>query len=208
MDLSEVIGLETVNHIGPSFIDISTIYQSKGNIPEVFLRGIGVPENFITYMHSLTGKAFEFYTCFISYTEADDAFSLRLYNDLQGEGVRCWRWREDAKMGVTLRKSIDQAVRAYDKLIVILSADSLRSRPVVEEIERALNKEDELFAEGKDDEVLFPIRVDDAIFSWQHPLQTRVLNKYVGDFTEWEDSKTYAGAFEHLVKSLQPEARP
>ena len=33
----------------------------------------------------------------------------------------------------------------------------------------------------------------------------RVLNKYVGDFTEWEDSKKYAQAFEHLVKSLNPE---
>lgn len=121
--------------------------------------------------------------------------------------MRCWRWREDAPMGKTLRKSIDQAVRTYDKLIVILSEDSLKSRPVVEEIERALNKEDQLFAEGKDDEVLFPIRVDDAIFSWQHPLKTRVLNKYVGDFSDWEDSKKYAEAFQHLVKSLQPESR-
>jgi hypothetical protein len=109
-------------------------------------------------------------------------------------------------MGKTLRKSIDQAVRTYDKLIVILSEDSLKSRPVVEEIERALNKEDELFAEGKDDDVLFPIQVDDAIFSWGHPLKDRVLTKKVGDFTNWEDAKQYDQVFQHLVKSLKPEA--
>ena len=206
LDLSNVLGLETIKHLGPSYIDIDTIYKSGGNIPEIFLRGVGVPENFITYMGSLAGKVFEFYTCFVSYTEADDAFSLRLYNDLQGAGIRCWRGREDAKMGKTLRKSIDQAVRIYDKLIVILSENSLRSRPVVEEIERALNKEDQLYTEGKDDEVLFPITLDGAIFAWDHPLKDRVLNKYVGDFSEWEDSEKYGKAFDHLVRSLKPDS--
>ena len=38
-DLSTVKGLETVRHLGPSTIGIDTIYKSKGNIPEVFLRG-------------------------------------------------------------------------------------------------------------------------------------------------------------------------
>lgn len=205
LNLSEVVGLETVEHLGPSHIDIDTIYKSGGSIPEVFLRGVGVPENFITYMGSLTGKAFEFYTCFISYTEADNVFSLRLYNDLQGAGVRCWRWPEDAEMGKTLRKSIDEAVRTYDRLIVILSEKSLKSRPVVEEIERALNKEDHLFAVGKDDEVLFPIRLDDTIFNWDNPLKDRLLNKYVGNFSEWEKSEIYSKAFDHLVRSLKPK---
>jgi len=43
-DLSTVKGLETVHHLGPSTIGIDTIYKSKGNIPEAFLRGAGVPE--------------------------------------------------------------------------------------------------------------------------------------------------------------------
>ena len=57
VDLSQVKGLETVNHLGPSTIGIDTIYRSNGNIPEVFLRGAGVPENFIAVMKSLTGQA-------------------------------------------------------------------------------------------------------------------------------------------------------
>src|SRR5436190_492905 len=63
IDLSRTIGLESVRHAGPSTIGIDTIYFSGGKIPETFLRGAGVPDDFITYMHSLTGQAFEFYSC-------------------------------------------------------------------------------------------------------------------------------------------------
>jgi hypothetical protein len=47
VDLSLVLGLETVRHAGPSTIGVDTLYHSQGNIPEVFLRGAGVPEDFI-----------------------------------------------------------------------------------------------------------------------------------------------------------------
>jgi uncharacterized protein YjbI with pentapeptide repeats len=46
-DLSNSIDLETVLHSNPSFLSIDTIYRSKGKIPEIFLRGCGVPEPFI-----------------------------------------------------------------------------------------------------------------------------------------------------------------
>src|SRR5579885_2384981 len=50
LDLAQVKGLESVLHFGSSDIGIVTIYLSQGQIPEVFLRGAGVPENFIEYM--------------------------------------------------------------------------------------------------------------------------------------------------------------
>ena len=53
VDLSAVKGLDTVRHTGPSTIGIDTLYKSKGNIPEVFLRGCGVPEDMIAYARSL-----------------------------------------------------------------------------------------------------------------------------------------------------------
>lgn len=206
-DLSEVKGLETVAHINPSSIGIDTIYKSQGNIPEVFLRGCGVPENFITYMHSLTGKALEFYKCFISFTEADDLFSERLYNDLQGSGVRCWRWKEDAKWGKTLMSSIDDAVRVYDKLIVICSEQSLNSPAVIREIERSLQKEDDLARQGKDAEVLFPIRLDDYIFAWNHHRKADVTAKNVGDFRRWSEPERHKKAFDRLLRDLKAEEK-
>src|SRR5206468_120312 len=71
LDLSCAKGLETVNFIGPSSIGIETIYQSKGEIPEAFLRGAGLPEQFIMYVKSLAGTALHFYSCFISYSTQD-----------------------------------------------------------------------------------------------------------------------------------------
>jgi hypothetical protein len=87
VDLSEVRGLDSVQHNGPSTIGIDTIYRSNGKIPESFPRGCGVPETFITYMRSLTGNAFDFYSCFISYSTMDQQFSQRLYESLQARGV-------------------------------------------------------------------------------------------------------------------------
>ena len=159
LDLSAVIGLERINHEGPSIVGVDTLFRSKGKIPEVFLRGAGVPEILIEHLPSLRGTALEFYTCFISFTEADDLFSERLYSDLQGASVRCWRWKEDAKWGGTLMREVDEAIRVYDKLVVILSAASLTAEPVIREMERALQKE-----QREKREVLFPIRVDDAVF--------------------------------------------
>jgi hypothetical protein len=37
-------------------IGIDTIFQSKGKIPYLFLRGGGVPEDLIEYMASLVGN--------------------------------------------------------------------------------------------------------------------------------------------------------
>ena len=56
VDLSVAKGLETVVHRGPSTIGIDTIYKSRGKIPEVFLRGCGVPDEFIAYIGSMVGR--------------------------------------------------------------------------------------------------------------------------------------------------------
>ena len=89
MNLSEVHGLDTVDHQGPSTIGIDTLYRSHGNIPEVFLRGAGVPDDMITYSKSLVGQPFQYYSCFISYSSRDEGITQRLHADLQDKGVRC-----------------------------------------------------------------------------------------------------------------------
>jgi hypothetical protein len=197
-DLSAVKGLETVRHRGPSTIGIDTIYKSKGNIPEAFLRGAGVPEDFITYMKSLFGKAIDFYSCFISYSTKDDDFAQRLYIDLQAKNVRCWKFDENAKWGESVWGEIDTAIRHYDKLVVICSEDSLQSPPVIREIERALQKEDR-----EHRNVLFPIRIDDYLFDeWDHPRKADVVSKVIGDFRGSDNLATYSKAFPRFLDAL------
>ncbi len=140
-DLSVVTGLETVWHATRSVIGIDTIYRSKGNIPESFLRGCGVPDDFITYAKSLVAKPIEFYSCFISYSTKDQAFGDRLYADLQNKGVRCWFAPHDVQGGRKLHEQIDEAIRLHDKLLLILSPHSMESEWVKTEIAKARRRE-------------------------------------------------------------------
>src|SRR6266852_2701148 len=107
VDLRTVKGLETVEHEGPSTIGTNTILRSQGDIPEIFLRGAGLNETFITYARSLVGQSIDYYTCYISYSSKDQAFADRLYTDLQSKGVLCWFAPKDMKIGDNIHSRID-----------------------------------------------------------------------------------------------------
>src|SRR3954466_9342340 len=52
-DLRTAKGLESIHHNVPSILGITTIYISRGEIPESFLKGVGVLNNFINFIRSL-----------------------------------------------------------------------------------------------------------------------------------------------------------
>src|ERR1035437_3774773 len=153
-DLGCAIGLESVKHAGPSSIGIDTIYQSEGKIPHEFLRGAGVPENFIQNMAALVGTGIEFYSLFISYSTEDQEFAERLHADLQARNVRCWFAPHDVQGGKKLHDQIDDAIRVHDKLLLILSPESMKSEWVKTEISKARKRE---IKESR--RVLLPIRL-------------------------------------------------
>jgi len=203
-DLSTIKGLDKVIHHGPSSIGIDTILKSKGNIPAGFLMGAGVPEEVIDFLQRFKGQSFP--SCFISYAEVDDAFTQTLYNDLTAAGVRCWDWKKDAKWGKSLMRSIDEAVSDYDRLIVVCTEQSLNSPAVIREIERALQKEDELARKSEDSEVLFPIMLDNYVLSdWTHYRKADVIAKSIADFREWGDPEVYRRRLERLIRDLKAE---
>ena len=209
LDLSAVKGLDTVRHKYPSTIGLDTIYRSHSQIPEAFLRGCGVPDTFITYVGSLTGKAFEYYSCFISYSTCDQAFAERLYNDLQGKGVRCWFAPEDIAGGKKLYDQIDQAIRLHDKLLLVLSEHSIGSPWVMTEIRRARK------AESRDGRrKLFPIRLVewDVLKEWEcfdadagKDLAVEVREYFIPDFSTWKEHDAYQRAFDRLLRDLKAD---
>ena len=201
VDLTVVQGLEAVKHEGPSTIGIDTIYRSKGNIPEVFLRGAGVPDTFIIYARSLVGKPIEFYSCFISYSSKNQTFAERLHNDLQGEGVRCWFAPEDMKIGDRIRQTIDQSIRSYDKLLLVLSEYSVDSDWVEKEVETAFEEE-----RRHKKTMLFPIRLDSAVWDTDQAWAADIRrNRHIGDFSRWKDYDAYQKAFDRLLRDLKAE---
>ncbi len=201
VDLSGVKGLETVKHDGPSTIGIDTIYKSKGKIPEAFLRGAGVPEEFITYMGSLVGRAIEYYSCFISYSSRDQAFAERLHADLQAKGVRCWFAPEEMKIGDKIWDRLDQSIRLHDKLLVILSEHSIGSAWVEDEVMTAFEEE-----RKRHKIVLFPVRLDDAVMESKEAWAGLVRQRHIGDFRGWKEHDAYREGFERLMRDLKAEA--
>jgi hypothetical protein len=207
LDLRGALGLETINHLGPSTVGIDTIYLSQGRIPKAFLQGAGVQDALIAYADSLVGKPPLYHSCFICHSSKDQAFCDRLYSDLQTNGVRVWYFPEDAKWGEPVWGEIDSSIKKYDKLIVVCSENSLQSPKVLREIDRALEREDN---ERKN--ILFPISIDDYIFAkdaqgndkWQLPRRADVIAKVVGDFSGWDtDAAKSDKAFDKLLKGLQ-----
>jgi uncharacterized protein YjbI with pentapeptide repeats len=201
IDLREIKNLEEVRHRGPSYIDISTIIRSEGNIPESFLRGCGVPDNFIEYIKSLSGADLEYYSCFISYSSKNEDFAKKLYGDLQKSGVRCWYAPEDMKTGDKIRERIEKSIRSHDKLLLVLSENSLNSNWVEDEVESAYEQE-----QSRGTMVLFPIRLDDAVMetdkAWAAKLRR---SRHIGDFTSWKDHDSYQKAFDRLLRDLKSE---
>jgi hypothetical protein len=201
VDLSQVKRLDTVKHFGPSTIGIDTIHKSGGNIPVAFLLGTGVPDNIIAYVRSLVGQPIQYYTCFISYSGKDQLFAERLYNDLQGKGVRCWFAPESLKTGDKFRSRIDEAIKIYDKLLVILSENSIESAWVEEEVETALERERQ-----QSRIMLFPIRLDDAVMKTHQAWAASIRRvRHIGDFSNWKDHDRYQVAFARLLRDLQAE---
>ena len=135
-DLTNVIGLETCIHHGPSIIDHRTL-QRSGPLPLSFLRGVGLPDNLIEYLPSLLNQAIQHYSCFISYSTKDQEFAERLHADLQNKGVRCWFAPHDLPIGAKTWDAIDAAIKLRDKLVLILSKNSINSDWVEDEVQKA-----------------------------------------------------------------------
>lgn len=98
-DLSLVIGLELIQHYAPSTVGVETLFRSDGKIPDVFLRGVGFPEDFITFIPSLVGRAIEFYSCFISYSHQDDRFARELRSRMRSEDLPSYSSSRQATIG-------------------------------------------------------------------------------------------------------------
>jgi uncharacterized protein YjbI with pentapeptide repeats len=207
-NLKHVQKLDFCNHQGPSAIDHRTLAAS-GPLPLSFLRGCGLPDEFINYLPSLLNEVFQFYSCFISYSTKDQAFAERLHADLQNKDVRCWFAPHDIQGGKKLHEQIDEAIRVYDRLLLILSEASMNSEWVKTEIANARQKE---LALGR--RVLFPITLVpfETIKRWGNfdadigkDSAREIREYYIPDFSDWKNHDKYQHAFERLLKDLKTD---
>jgi hypothetical protein len=207
-NLLDAIGLDSCIHMGPSILDMRTVMRS-GSLPARFLWGCGFPDALVQYLPSILSEPVQFYSCFISYSTRDQTFADRLYADLYNQGVRCWFAPHDMQGGKKIHQQIDQAIRVHDRLLLILSEDSMKSSWVESEIARARQRE---LKERK--RVLFPISLvpfsylrDWTLFDADAGKDSaREIREYfIPDFSNWNDHDSYQKPFARLVRDLRAE---
>jgi hypothetical protein len=210
LDLRNVIGLETIIHGGPSTIGIDTLYLSQGQIPDKFLLDAGVPEEIIDIARAIrAGPAIQWHSCFISHSTKDDKFARRLHSRMREANMRVWFAREDMKGGDYFFEQIERAIQLHDRLLLVLSEESIRSKWVEREIRKARKVE-----RAEKRRKLFPIRLVDmkTLRAWEcldsdtgEDLAEEVRKYHIPDFSNWKDHDAFESAFARLKKDLEAE---
>ena len=170
-----------------------------------------MPDTLIDYLPSLIGamSPIQFYSCFISYSTKDEAFAKRLHSRMVQEKLRVWYSPEDIQGGKKLHEQIDQAIRVYDKLLLVLSPNSMNSEWVRTEIRKARKIE---IKEGQ--RKLFPIRLVDfeVIRDWEcfdadaaRISAWRSANTSSRTSHEWKDHDAFEKGFAQLLSDLKAE---
>lgn len=222
LNLSEVVGLETCIHFGPSSIDNQTLAISK-NLPEKFLLGCGLtrwevlsarlldttlsPDN----VADITSEIFQLRSegplggIFISYAHSDGSeIAQRLYKTIKQRGTSVWMDSHELLAGPTAQQ-VERGIRLNDVVILVLSEAALQSDWVNYEINQAREKEK---SEGRN--VLCPIAIDSA---WKDEKKRTVIdpvlwnylvNKYnILNFSGGESS--FDSSFKKLWKGITLE---
>jgi uncharacterized protein YjbI with pentapeptide repeats len=210
LDLSEVAGLETVQHLAPSTIGLDTLYLSKGRIAKAFLRGAGVPEEAINTFLSLARAqgGLPFTACIISHGPKDQEFAERLGARLREENLRVWESPEDIP-GWKTPESTEPALNASAVWLLVISKSTLTSDWVGTEVRRAKK------AEARRKCKLMPVRLVDQdtlkrLFQTEAGQEVGTeLNDYpIPDFSQWKDPAGFDSAFNRLLKELRAAAAP
>jgi TIR domain/Pentapeptide repeats (8 copies) len=200
VNLSGAKNLHYCKHQTPSALDFRTL-QISGELPIVFLRGCGLPETVIEFLPSLLNKAIDFYSCFISYSSRDQVFTERLHADLQAKGVRCWFAPDHLRIGDKIRVAIDESIRKYEKLLLVLSKHSVESAWVEKEVETALEQERQ-----QKRTILFPIKLDNSVMKIESGWPADIKRtRNIGDFQFWKNHDQYKKAFDRLLRDLKAD---
>jgi hypothetical protein len=121
--------------------------------------------------------------CFISYSRADSDFVAKLRVDLRRLEVGAWRDVDDIPAGAAWDNEIEKALQSCSHVLLVVSASSMQSGNVADEIGYARDR----------NKPIIPLLLDDSA------LPLRVHRAQAIDFRD-----NYEKCLQKLVKSLRP----
>ena len=215
--LHKALGLEQLEHAGPSTLDAQTMRACISKLPNTVLLGMGYTEKEVVALRALYEREKSFFSCFISYARADHAFADYLRHRLLKSNVSCWQDTQDMRGGIYWRGQIYDAIEKQDKLVLVCSRASLTRAAVVEEILETIDRERRTGTQK-----LFPIRLDDYVFSeeldriartkvatgeWKENWVVYVRSYHIPDFSRWNEPRPFRREFTKLVEVLKKPAQ-
>lgn len=206
--LIDVRGLETIKHRGRCEISISTLGKLGSHIPRVFLQEIGVPDYLVRSLPAtITVDPIQYYSFFISYCHEDEEFAKLLHAKMREIGLTVWFAPENLQAGKKLHEQVFGAIDRFDRILLVLSENSMTSKWVASEVRKAEQRE---VASGS--RILFPVRLCnfDSIRRWElfdsdigGDVAAEVRQYYIPDFSNWRDVKSFKQEFDKLVHSMR-----
>jgi TIR domain len=191
-------------------LGVDSIIRSNGRIPEIFLRGVGLPDEWITYIPSLVGDGIQFFSYFISYSSKDKPFAVRLHDALQSKGIRCWLDEKQLLPGHDISRELERGIYLWDKFLLCASKNALTSWWVEDEIKTTLEKERALRKErGQPVQKLIPLNLDGYMFTddWDlGVLAKEIRSRVAADFRDWEKpTSNFAQQVDRVIKALRAD---
>lgn len=150
LDLRTAQGLETIEHVAPSEISVNTLFHAPHSLPDIFLRGIGVPSSLLETLSFSQNRSFVFKTNFLCFCEHDRIFTTLLHTDLQQRGIRCWLAPLEEQRDTFW--SFLESIPVYDTLIFVLSRHSITHEDTMVRFSTILKQKPSM---------VFPIFLDD-----------------------------------------------
>ena len=182
------------------------------------LEGVVLEEDLVARVKAAGSATVDYASVFISYSHSDSVFADRLFNGLRSAGVRAWYDKQNILPGYDIYDEITRGIRQQDKILLCFSERALASGWVDAEIDRALQKEREVFravsggaprpSRGK---TIIPLDLSGRLLEgrWDSPKAPDMMSRGIADFRNWENQSTFNQAFERLLAALQrgPDAK-
>jgi uncharacterized protein YjbI with pentapeptide repeats len=196
-DLSKAIGLDDVQHVGPSMISLDTLSRSHGQVPPKFLNGAGVPPPLVAAQDAFRDSGMTYTKVLLMGSEKDGEFAAKIRAALAEANVPSWTISADDEASLNSGAiNLDHAVY-YDRIVLLCTAGSLEN-PITSRYFASLAGGQGSSGQSIAD-LLIAVAADEVFYQREDRLCSGLRDGSVVDFRGWEDEARFQEALSALV---------